>query len=143
MFGRDWMDEPVVGQNPKQAFGDKKIPLHLAPPAAIAEMCTALREGAMKYGAWNFRSTEVEIMTYIGAIKRHLDALIEGEWIDPDPFILPDGTEVTDIPHKTHIAGILASAAIIADTYHGHMLVDNRPRPSAGYHSFMDRGKKQ
>lgn len=114
--------------NPKQAYGDKKVPLHLMPPIAEILTCVALREGAIKYGAWNFRDTRVELMTYVGAIKRHLAAIIDGEWIDPDDVVMPDGT-IVDLPKKPHIAGLLASAAILADAYYNGNLVDNRPAP--------------
>ncbi len=113
--------------NPKQAFGDKKPPLQLNPPAALVEMSTALREGAFKYGAWNFRETDVEIMTYIGAIQRHLACLLEGEWFDTDNVVHPETGETLDAPHKSHLAGILASAAIIVDCENSGRLIDNRP----------------
>ena len=32
--------------NPKRAFGDKLLPLHLVPPAAIAYIAMAMKEGA-------------------------------------------------------------------------------------------------
>lgn len=128
--------------NPKEAFGDKKVPLHLCPPAASAYMAVGLREGAMKYGAWNFREIPIELMTYIGAIKRHCDALLEGEWTDPDPIIHPDGHEITEIPKKSHLAGILASAAILADSYENGNVVDNRPEANKGYSKLMESLKK-
>ena len=125
--------------NPKQAFGDKKLPLHLVPPAATAYIAMALREGAEKYGAWNFRETRIELMTYIAAIKRHCDAIIEGEWIDLDPIMHPDGYEITDLPKKPHLAGILASAAIIADQWEAGKIIDNRPPHNEGYAALMKR----
>ena len=128
--------------NPKEAFGDKKVPLHLCPPAASAQMAIGLREGAIKYGAWNFREIPIELMTYIGAIKRHCDALLEGEWTDPDDIILPDGTLVDWIENKDHIAGILASAGIIADAHAFGNLVDNRPLANKGYRSLMQENMK-
>jgi hypothetical protein len=134
---------PLKSDNPKQAFGDKKLPLQLVPPAASAYIAMGLREGAMKYGAWNFRETQIELMTYIGAIKRHCDAILEGEWIDPDPIILPDGTEVFDIPKKPHLAGIMASAAILADQYEAGALIDNRPKSNTGYSNLMKENQKK
>lgn len=133
------MNEP----NPKQAYGDKKLPLQLIPPAASAYIAMGMREGAIKYGAWNFRDTQIELMTYIGAIKRHCDAILEGEWIDTDPIIGPDGVEITDLPKKPHLAGIMSSAAILADQYESGRLIDNRPKSNEGYTSLMERYKKQ
>jgi len=123
--------------NPKQAFGDKKIPLHLVPPAAAAYIAVGMREGATKYGAWNYRDTHIEMMTYLGAMKRHLDALLEGEWIDDDDMFMPDGTPILDLPKKPHLAGLMASAAILADQYEMGTVIDNRPKPNKGYGQFM------
>lgn len=134
--------EPPKDANPKQACGDKKLPLQLIPPAASAYIAMGLREGAIKYGAWNFREVPIEMMTYIGAIKRHCDAILEGEWIDPDPIIGPDGVEITYIPKKPHLAGIMASAAILADQYESGKLQDNRPPSNEGYSTLMKRNQK-
>ena len=128
--------------NPKEAFGDKKVPLQLCPPAASAGMAIGLREGAIKYGAWNFREIPIELMTYIGAIKRHCDAILDGEWIDPDDIVMPDGTLVDWIEKKEHIDGILASAAILKDAHVFGNLVDNRPEKNKGYRPMMKRNMK-
>lgn len=141
MYGKDfdpdhaitgWVNIPQGDANPKQAYGDKKVPLQLNPPAALAYMAVGLREGATKYGAWNFRETNIEMMTYIGAIMRHCAAIVDGEWIDPDPMLMPDGTAITDLPQKPHLAGIIASAAILADQYEAGRVIDNRPLHGAG-----------
>lgn len=107
--------------NPKQRYGDRKVPLHLVPPAASIYAALGLREGAQKYGAWNFRDTSVEAMTYIGAIRRHLDAFVDGEDMDPD--------RVEGLPPKPHLAGAIASLAILIDAYECGYLIDNRPKP--------------
>ncbi len=100
--------------NPKQAYGDKKIPLHLVPPSAIAYMGLALKEGAKKYEPYNWRENNVEYMTYIGATMRHLMAVIDGEDTDPD----------SGYPHLAHA---LASLAILVDANTGGNIIDNRP----------------
>lgn len=106
--------------NPKQAFGDAKIPLHLFPPIGVALGCLGMLEGREKYGYVNFRAAPVEFMTYVSAIDRHLKALVEGEWLDENG--------------KPHLSGILASAAIIGDAYYHGTLIDNRPiTPNNGY----------
>lgn len=108
----------VKDANPKQAFGDLKVPLHLVPYAIDHYVAVGLGEGADKYGAWNWRSSKVEAMTYIAAIKRHLAAWIDGEELDPD--------SATD---KHHLAGAAASLAILLDAKEGGFLIDNRPPP--------------
>lgn len=115
-----------MSNNPKQRYGDRKVPLQLIPPAACVYMALGLREGAFKYDPWNFRETQVELMTYIGAMKRHLDAIVDGDWFDLDPVVRADGM-ILDCPPKPHLAGALASGAILADAYEGGFLIDNRP----------------
>lgn len=100
--------------NPKQAYGDKKPPLHLVPPVAITYMAVALKEGARKYGAYNWRTDDVEAMTYVGAAMRHLGAYLDGENLDPESG-------------NPHLAHALASIAILVDAQESGKLIDNRP----------------
>ena len=100
--------------NPKQAFGDKKIPLGLVPRSFINGTSLGLAEGMVKYGAWNFRSTKVEAMTYASAVLRHFEAYIHGEECDP----------ITKVPHLYSAA---AGIAILIDTKVQGTLIDNRP----------------
>lgn len=117
--------------NPKQAFGDKKVPLQLCPPAALAYMAVGLREGAYKYGAWNFRESQVEAMTYVGGCLRHLMAWVDGEDIDTDAALCP----------KPHLAGALASLAILVDALESGQLIDNRPKNGGGGLRCLEQGK--
>lgn len=113
---------PPVGRgddteaNPKQRYGDLKVPLHLVPPALSIGAARALGEGAQKYGAWNFRHTRIEAMTYIGAIQRHIAAYLDGEDVDPESLV-----------GKRHLDGIAACVAILLDSEHLGTLIDNRP----------------
>lgn len=115
--------------NPKQRFGDKKIPLQLVPPAATIYSAIGLAEGAAKYGAYNWRDTGVESMTYVGAIMRHCLAYLDGEDIDPEGG-------------KPHLAGLLASAAILADATEAGMLIDNRPKKNGSAGKVIRRSSK-
>lgn len=101
--------------NPKQAYGDAKVKLQLVPPSAAIAIANGLEEGAKKYGPWNWRDQPVEVMTYFGATKRHMDAWLEGEWLDPDG----NG--------KTHLDGAIASLAILIDALTMGDFIDNRP----------------
>ena len=107
--------------NPKQKYGDLKVPLHLVPPALDLSAAKGLGEGAVKYGAYNWRSTKVRMSTYIGALRRHLAALQDGEDVDPES---PSG--------KLHIDGLAANVAILADAWYGGFLVDDRPPRGPG-----------
>jgi hypothetical protein len=102
--------------NPKQAYGDKKVPMHLVPPALVIGAARALGEGAKKYGAYNWRNSKVEALTYVGAIQRHLAAYQDGEDVDPE-----------STTGKLHLEGIAACCAILMDALHGGFLIDNRP----------------
>ena len=114
----EYTDEPVVTvelANPKQAYGDKKVPLHLVPGAASAYIAIGLKEGARKYGAFNWRETDVEAMTYVGATLRHLTAFVDGEDTDPDSG-------------NPHLAHAMASLAILVDALESEGVIDNRPK---------------
>lgn len=100
--------------DPKKAQGAKKPQLQLIPPALNVATVQALQNGAEKYGTWNWRENRVEMMTYLGAIRRHLDDLLEGENFAPD----------SGVHHLGHIA---ANCAILLDAEKHGMLVDNRP----------------
>jgi len=102
-----------VTENPKEAAGRAKLALQLCPPAAKREMALALENGATKYGAWNWRKAGIVLSTYIGACQRHLDAIADGEDVDP----------VSGLSHWAHI---LAGAAIVVDAQSGHMISDDR-----------------
>jgi hypothetical protein len=102
--------------NPKQAYGDKKLATQTVPPALLLGAARAYGEGAAKYGAFNWRTSKVEAMTYVGAIHRHLAAYTDGEDVDPESNT-----------GKLHLEGIAACVGILLDCHAGGFLVDNRP----------------
>lgn len=112
------VEEPQ-GVNPKQAFGDRKVPLHLVPAPAMAAIAMGLKDGSRKYGAYNWRTLAVETQTYVGATLRHLMAWQDGEDIDPDSG-------------NSHLAHAMASLAILVDALESGNVVDNRPPKGAG-----------
>lgn len=108
--------------DPKKAMGALKAPLQLIPPVANEHLAYGLEEGRRKYGFYNWRYTDVEMLTYIGAMKRHIDKIIEGEWLDHDvPFEDLDGK-------KSHLGAIMACCAILLDAEQQGALIDNRPK---------------
>ena len=109
-----------TGENPKKAYGDAKLPVHLVPPALVLGAAKALGEGAAKYGPYNWRSTRVEAMTYVGAMLRHIAAYLDGEDIDPESST-----------GKTHLDGIAGSLAVLMDATYSGYLDDNRPPKGA------------
>ena len=104
--------------DPKKDLGALKTPLQLLPPEAMRASAVVLGLGASKYGEWNWRQTQgVETMTYVGAIRRHLDAVVDGEDLDPESG-------------ESHIAHIVASGMILLDAKFHNKLIDNRPPTS-------------
>ena len=103
-----------MNNDPKKSQGEKKTPLQLIPPIINQEMAKALHIGNQKYGPWNWRNNEVEVMTYIGAIRRHCDQFLEGE----------NTCSESKVHHLGHIA---ANCAIILDAQSQGTLQDNRP----------------
>lgn len=100
--------------NPKDALGDKKVPLWLCSPIAKAHWAVAQFVGMVKYGAWNWRSTGVRSSIYLSAMQRHLDAYMSGEECDP-------------IDKTSHLGHIMACAAILIDAKVVGKLTDDRP----------------
>lgn len=102
-------------ENPKElaATRDKKAPLDLVPPAANELAAWALADGARKYGQGNYKTIPVSYRCYLGAIKRHADALLDGE-------------DYAEDSGAHHIGHVLADGAIIADALKRGNLVDDR-----------------
>lgn len=103
----------MLTENPKQAVGDTKVPIHLFPQAAVYMGSLGNLDGELKYGRNNWRAAEIRYVTYIDAIKRHLDALLECEDTDPDSGL-------------HHLCHVLAGAGLLADALQSNTLVDDR-----------------
>lgn len=106
--------------NPKQAFADNKIPVHLWPPVATYLGALGLLDGACKYGRANWRESGVLASTYYSALNRHINAWLEGENLDPD----------SGVPHLGHA---LACLAILVDAQMTGQLTDDRNYRGEGY----------
>lgn len=108
-------------ENPKEAAGRAKCPLHLNPPTALRQMAEALQHGAHRggpkgegYGEWNWRAAGINATTYIAAAMRHLTAWQDGE--DNDSSGL------------SHIAHVMAGMAIVLDAQACGMMKDDRSK---------------
>jgi len=101
--------------NPKQAYGDKKPPVHLIHSIAKLHESAALHSGRRKYGENNYLKTPVEAMTYVGAILRHLDQWVSGERVDQKELV-------------HHLGAIRACTNILLSAEATGMLIDNRPK---------------
>ena len=104
--------------NPKTAVGVSKAPLHLVPPSATHYLALAFKDGAAKYGPYNWRDKTVSSSVYIGAVKRHIDAWWDGEDLSTDANV-------------EHLAHAMACLAIILDAKSVGKLNDDRPTKGA------------
>lgn len=100
--------------NPKDLLGIKKPSLSLVPPCAIIEIAEAMKDGAKKYGAYNWRKKKVRMTVYLDALLRHTLALIDGD----------DKTRDSGV---SNLAAIGANISILIDAKETGNLIDDRP----------------
>ena len=117
--------ETAKATNPKDAAAFDKAPLHLVPASFKALTALALAEGAMKYGAWNWRAAGVRASVYKSALDRHMDKWWNGEDYDPN----------TGVPHLANAAACLA---VLIDSMFQQNLTDDRPPVQHGLPKFLD-----
>jgi len=112
----NWKTPPIPNDttNPKDLIGVKKVPLGLLPNTARIYGAMAMKNGAVKYGPFNWRAKKVKYTIYLDAIERHLLALRDGEDCASDSKV-------------HHLGHIIASAAIILDAKDSNTLIDDRP----------------
>jgi hypothetical protein len=104
------------GNNPKDRYGLAKVPFSLTPSTAIVMMSMGLKEGARKYGPFNWRVEPVQGRVYLEAALRHLLLLLDGEDFDRDTGV-------------HHSAFILSTIAIFVDSLVHGTQIDNRALP--------------
>jgi hypothetical protein len=107
-------EDGTKASNPKEAFGDAKMPLDLLPDTAVVQFNLAFLEGALKYGQYNWRIAGVKVSTYVRAARRHLSKFWNGQ--DADPVTLV---------HE--LASVGACVAIMLDAIACGKLTDDRP----------------
>jgi hypothetical protein len=100
--------------NPKDILGVKKVPISKVPPSSIIYQALAMKDGANKYGPYNWRENKVIASIYIDACFRHLLAWFDGEEYSTD----------ANVPHLGHA---LACIGIIVDAMTTGNLIDDRP----------------
>lgn len=106
--------KPILGTNPKDLLGIKKVSLSKVPPSSIIYMALAMQDGAQKYGPYNWRKNKVIASIYVDACMRHLLAWFDGQ----------ENAEDSGFPHLAHA---LACLGIIVDAKETGNLVDDRP----------------
>lgn len=103
-------------ENPKQAPGRGKFSMSVVPPRVLAELAVAMMEGAIKYGPYNWRGTDIYYSDYYNAAKRHLMQWHEGEDNDPD-----SGHGLS------HVTKAIASLVVLRDAMMVGTAIDDRP----------------
>jgi len=111
--------------NPKDAIGIRKAPLSTLPMNVVAEMGTAMLEGAAKYGRHNYRGVGVRASVYFDATMRHLVSWWEGEDLDPDSGL-------------SHITKALVSLAVLRDAMMQSKCEDDRPPRSVPFYQELN-----
>lgn len=100
--------------NPKTAFGVQKASFNCIPPVALIYLGAVCKNGADKYGPMNWREHAVTFSVYYNAMLRHLFAVLDGEWTDPESG-------------QPHLAHLMAGAAILLDADANGKMNDDRP----------------
>lgn len=100
--------------NPKTRLGVLKPPFHLIPSTALAHLACAMRNGASKYGPYNWREQAVSSTTYVSAAERHLK-----QWLNREQDAQDSGVH--------HLAHVMACCAILIDAQEIGKLNDDRP----------------
>lgn len=106
-------EDPMV--NPKKAAGAVKAPMHTVPTLAMIELSGVMAGGAHKYGYHNFRESQVDAQTYIGAMNRHFL-----KW--------QDGVDFDNESGQHELAHLMACCAIMIDAQYTGKLIDNRSK---------------
>jgi len=109
------MEQTPEATNPKDLIGITKVPLGLLPSAGKIHGAMAMKNGAAKYGPYNWREKKIKMSIYIDALERHLLALRDGEDIAQDSGI-------------SHLGHIVAGASILLDAQVMDCLIDDRPK---------------
>lgn len=112
------MPSKAKSPNPKDLFGAKKPSMSLIPTAAAVACALALQEGALKYGAYNWRSKDVLCSIYVDALIRHARKYYERQQSDP-------------LTRVHHLGNVMACAAILIDAEATGCLIDDRPEIGA------------
>ena len=101
--------------NPKDLIGCKKPSLWVIPDTALLHLGMAMRNGANKYGPYNWREKKIRASIYLDAIMRHL-------------ILWKAGEEVAEDSGIHHLGHLMATTAILIDAHETGNLIDDRPK---------------
>jgi hypothetical protein len=100
--------------NPKDLLGLAKVSLSKVPAAGLIHEALAMRDGAAKYGPYNWREKNVIASIYVDACLRHIFAWFDGEENAPDSGV-------------HHLGHARACLGILLDAQETDSLSDDRP----------------
>lgn len=103
--------------NPKTIYGATRPPLALVPRSSLIHEAMAFKDGASKYGPYNWREKPVSIMTYLHACERHIAQFLDGEEYDAKSGV-------------HHLGHAKACLGIILDATLCNCAIDDRPVPA-------------
>jgi hypothetical protein len=106
----------ILGMNPKDTFGLKKVSISKIPPSSIIYEALAMMNGASKYGPYNWRDNAILASVYVDALYRHVFDWWEGEELAQD----------SKVPHLGHAKACLG---LLIDAIETGNLKDDRPKP--------------
>jgi hypothetical protein len=115
--------------DPKREAGSLKADVTNLSIAALLAEGEVMRQGAEKYGSYNWTVHSMRASTYYNAILRHLWAWWTGQDTDPDSG-------------QSHLAHIRASCGILIEQQVAARLNDDRPREIARAVPIMARLKR-
>lgn len=104
---------PVV--NKKNAVGATKADTSCIPAVAIFALGAAMKDGAVKYDAYNYRESDVTASVFHNAMQRHAWDWWEGENYAPDSLV-------------HHLGHLMACCAIVLDSISQGNFIDDRPK---------------
>lgn len=107
-------DSIMESRNPKDLQGIKKPSLGLLPAAGLIHGAMAAKNGADKYGPYNWRDQKIAATVYLDAILRHVYCVIDREDYCPK-----------SLAH--HLGHVIAGASIYLDAMETGNLIDDRP----------------
>jgi len=115
---------PYPDNNPKTALGVSKVPMHLIPPIVEGHLAMAWKNGAAKYGPYNWRHEKISSSVYYAAAKRHMNAWWDGEELAADSNV-------------HHLGHAMACLGMILDGMSVNKLNDDRP-PAGAFPQFLE-----
>lgn len=102
--------------NPKDLIGLTKPPISLVSPIGLVHTAMAMKDGARKYGPYNWRDNKVIASIYVDAAMRHIL-----QW--------NDGEERAEDSGAHHLGHAAACLFILLDALENGCLIDDRPTP--------------